>query len=156
MHKNCLVWLQIISIILRLERHEERLAAKRQKICSRSKVVLLITYGVMLAFAVFMMLRIDVAVHIGHVLMGIWLVVDGVVGLIATLIAIRSRLPVHHKIAAVIISAFASILGVLYIIASHETGAIVKQISGVSLIVMGCVNGFVLIRNRHAASKKKK
>ena len=137
------------------DRQKDMMEEKHRKYLNRSKIVLLIVYGLLTALSVLMFIHRDTTLHVSHVLLGLMLLVDGMASLVSTLAAIKSNLPVGHKVLALIISIFTLMLGVLFIVVPHDVAAITMRISGILLLLKGIPEIIVLILNRGIAPSVK-
>ena len=139
----------------RVDERLKKLTEKKNQAGSPGKIVLVILYALLLAFAVCMFIWRSSFVNLVQIIFGVLIIADGISGILTVVAAYRSGTKIKGKIVSLIISIFTILIGAAFIILPDDAAAMTYRITGAMLIIKAVFDYIVMIRNREVLSSVK-
>lgn len=139
----------------RFDERAKKLYEKHKNRPEPGKIVLFVTYSLLLAFAIAIFIWRKDFVDFVQIIFGGLLIVDGISGITTFAAAVKSKLKMKGMVLSLIISIFTILLGVVFIVMPRDTAPIVYRITGMMIIAKAVVDFVVMIRNREVISSVK-
>ena len=145
------------DVTSRLDGVMQTLAEKQKKKQSSSAgtAALVAMYTILLIASLALFFMKDNTLFIMHIVIGVFLVLDGFFNFKTTREAMKNKYPVKNSKFSLVLSVLSMNIGILFILLSKSTSVLTVQIGGALLIVKAVGDFVIAIRNRRLMASAK-
>lgn len=139
----------------RLDDRMQALSEKQKKEPKAGKVVMCVFYSILLAASVILFFWSDVTIAAAHIIVGIVLIADSIIGIASTVTAVENNIPLKYKTLSVVLYIITAVIGVTYIFLTWGTADMAMVLCGIVLIAKAVAEFVIMIRNREVVASAK-